>query len=314
MEEDIQKLKIGMVIYVGVLWVTYLFFGYIVRHNLIGFVTALIALIDCMLNNEERLEFHFNQETLYDKAGDKLKKVYEALQQKNRRIENEKNKTEEMISDISHQIKTPLSNLKMYHQLLHHPKISIEKQLECHDIIGSQIEKLDFLTDTMIKMSRLEKGLIDLKGEVKDVYNTVEKAVESILPKANKKNIQIKLPDKKVWKVFHDEKWTAEALFNLLENAVKYTSDNGCIEIEIESLEVITLITVADTGRGIKEENYERIFQRFFREEEVQAMEGSGIGLYLTREIIHRQKGYIKASSKYGEGSTFKVALPNIRM
>lgn len=110
--------------------------------------------------------------------------------------------------------------------------------------------------------------------------------------------------------VDHDSKWTAEALFNLLDNAVKYTPAGGKITVTVEKWEMYVEIKVADTGKGISESNQAAIFRRFYREEEVHEQPGVGIGLYLAREIVTKQGGYIKVVSELGNGSAFSIMLP----
>ena len=110
--------------------------------------------------------------------------------------------------------------------------------------------------------------------------------------------------------VSHDSKWTAEALFNLLDNAVKYTPAGGKISVSVVLWEMYVEIKVADTGKGISESNQAAIFRRFYREEEVHEQQGVGIGLYLAREIVTRQGGYIKVVSEPGKGSEFSIMLP----
>ena len=108
-----------------------------------------------------------------------------------------------------------------------------------------------------------------------------------------------------------DPKWTAEALFNILENAVKYTPAGGIIQVAVVRWEACTKIDITDTGRGIPESHQAAIFKRFYREPEVHSIEGIGIGLYLTREIISKQNGRIKVTSAVGTGTTFTIFLPN---
>lgn len=110
--------------------------------------------------------------------------------------------------------------------------------------------------------------------------------------------------------VSHDGKWTAEALFNLLDNAVKYTPSGGRITVTAEKGEMYAEIRVTDTGKGIPENHQAAIFRRFYREEAVHEQPGVGIGLYLAREIIMRQGGYIKVVSQPGKGSSFSILLP----
>ena len=110
--------------------------------------------------------------------------------------------------------------------------------------------------------------------------------------------------------VSHDSKWTSEALFNLLDNAVKYTPAGGKIAVSVVLWEMYVEIKVTDTGKGISESNQAAIFRRFYREEEVHEQQGVGIGLYLAREIVTRQGGYIKVVSEPGKGSEFSIMLP----
>lgn len=110
--------------------------------------------------------------------------------------------------------------------------------------------------------------------------------------------------------VSHDRKWTSEALFNILDNAVKYTPEGGQIRVSVESWEMYVKIDIADTGIGISEQHQGAIFKRFYREDIVHDVDGIGIGLYLAREIVTLQGGYIRVTSEVGRGSTFSVFLP----
>ena len=109
----------------------------------------------------------------------------------------------------------------------------------------------------------------------------------------------------------HDRKWTSEALFNILDNAVKYTPAGGNIQVSVQIWEFYVKINITDSGKGIAESRQGMIFKRFYREEEVHDIEGIGIGLYLAREIVTMQGGYIKVASAVGCGSTFSVFLPH---
>lgn len=130
-------------------------------------------------------------------------------------------------------------------------------------------------------------------------------------PKAEKKNIHISVQCKETLQIVHDEKWTTEALFNILDNAVKYTPENGSIRISVSTSEFYTKIDISDTGKGISEKNHAAIFKRFYREPEVHNQEGIGIGLYLAREIITMQNGYIEVTSELYKGAVFSVFIPN---
>lgn len=176
--------------------------------------------------------------------------------------------------------------------------------------MGGQIDKLDFLMQAMVKTSRLETGVISLDKRKLPIYDTLAAALGGILLNAEKKNIEVSVSCPEMLEVVHDRKWTSEALFNILDNAVKYTPSGGRIGVSVESWEMYLKIDISDTGKGIAENRHGTIFKRFYREEEVHDIDGIGIGLYLSREIITMQGGYIKVVSELGKGSTFSVFLP----
>ena len=142
------------------------------------------------------------------------------------------------------------------------------------------------------------------------MFDTLAQAMSGIVYSAEKKEITVTVDCPEGLLLSHDSKWTAEALFNLLDNAVKYTPAGGRISVSVEQWEMYVKLDVTDTGKGISESNQASVFRRFYREEEVHDQPGVGIGLYLAREIITRQGGYIKVVSEIGKGSTFSVFLP----
>ena len=217
---------------------------------------------------------------------------------------------QELISDISHQVKTPIANLQMVNATLLEQPMAEEKRQEFLQASSGQLEKLDFLMQAMIKTSRLETGVISLDRKTQPVYDTLAAALGGILLNAEKKTIQVSVDCPADILLAHDRKWTSEALFNILDNAVKYTPAGGAIRVSVQSWELYVKIDIADSGKGIAESRQGMIFKRFYREEEVHDVEGIGIGLYLAREIITMQGGYIKVTSTVGSGSTFSVFLP----
>lgn len=285
----------------------------LLRSKLIAFSDSLNACIDNIVNGKENVTFDLEAEMLTGKFNHKLRRLYEIMQNGRRQVQAEKQSIQEMISDISHQVKTPVTNLKMYNSTLLERELTPEKEREFHVLMESQINKLDFLMQAMVKMSRLETGIITLSVSPTPIYDTVGLALAGIELQAKKKEITVTVTCDPALIVPHDKKWTTEALFNILDNAVKYTPSGGKISVTVERWEMATKIDIADTGRGIPEQHYAQIFQRFYREDEVHDIRGVGIGLYLCREIISKQGGYIQVKSESGQGSTFSVFLPNER-
>ena len=214
-----------------------------------------------------------------------------------------------MISDISHQVKTPIANLKMINSTLIDQEVPVQKQKEFLAAQTSQLDKLDFLMQAMIKTSRLETGVISLEKKEQPIYDTLAAALGGILLSAEKKRIDVQVDCPERLEACHDRKWTSEALFNILDNAVKYTPEGGQIRVRVECWEMYLKIDIADTGIGIPEQHQGTIFKRFYREDAVHDVDGIGIGLYLAREIISLQGGYIRVASEAGKGSVFSVFL-----
>lgn len=286
-------------------------FMLLIRKQLVAFSSSLSACIDHMISGKKNISFELEAETLTAKLGYRLGRLYEIMQRSSGQIQSEKEMLQEMVSDISHQVKTPVTNLKMYNSTLLEQQLPPEKEHEFLLLMENQINKLDFLMQSMVKMSRLETGLITLSVQPSPIYDTIAMSLGGIVFPAEQKNIEITVDCPSSLLVSHDKKWTAEALFNILDNAVKYTGQDGKISIKVERWEAVTKIDIADTGKGIPEQHYAQIFKRFYREEDVRDVEGVGIGLYLCREIISHQGGYILVKSELRKGSVFSVFLPN---
>lgn len=215
-----------------------------------------------------------------------------------------------LISDISHQTKTPLANIKLYQEFLQEEELS-EKGQEFLKRLEEQTDKLDFLLQSMVKMSRLENGIIQIKKENENLYHTLTAAVSQIVPAAAEKEMELHVECEEKVLLNHDAKWTEEAIFNVLDNAVKYTKAGGMIYVKAVRQEIFTKISIRDNGKGILPERQAEIFTRFYREPEVHEQNGVGIGLYLTRRILELQNGYIEVHSDAGKGAEFCMYLPN---
>lgn len=283
----------------------------LLRRKLTAFSDALNACLDDLVSGKENPVFDLESETLMGKFSHKLRRLYEIMRNGKRQVQEEKQSLQEMISDLSHQVKTPVTNLKMYNSTLLERRLPPEREQEFHRLMGSQIDKLDFFMQALVKMSRLETGVISLAVSPAPVYDTVGLALAGIELSAEQKQIAVTVGCDPALTVPHDRKWTAEALFNLLDNAVKYTPPGGRISVTVQRWETATKIDVSDTGKGIPEQHYAQIFKRFYREDDVHDVEGVGIGLSLCREIIQKQGGFVQVKSKVGKGSTFSVFLPN---
>lgn len=243
----------------------------------------------------------------------KIRQIQEVLENRARSADNEKEQVKSLVSNMSHQLKTPLANLSLYAEILGQNEIAPERKAEFADKMQRQIEKLDWIVESLSKMVKLEQNIDGFEVKDTPIRQTILDAVDTVYEKVEKKDLHLDLEPFEDRALYHNRKWTVEVFVNLLENAIKYTDKGGAISIRVKPYELYTEIQFADNGRGIRREELTDIFKRFYRSPEVENMEGSGIGLYLSNLILEKEKGYITAASEYGKGSCFSVFLQNCK-
>ena len=283
------------------------------KRDVYEFADALDRNLDAVIRGEEPEEIQGTEDSLLGKVNEKLHRVNHILEGKELEMRQNRELMKELISDISHQTKTPVANQKIYLELLKSRPLPDDTG-EFVEKLEHQTDKLEFLFESMVKMSRLETGVIQIRKEDSDLMETIGQAVSAVVPAAEKKRIRLSVETDRASRGLmlpHDRKWTEEAVYNLLDNGVKYTPDGGCITVQIRQSEIFTEIHVRDTGKGIPVERQAQIFTRFYREPEVHDQDGVGIGLYLTRKIAELQNGYVEVHSRPGQGADFCVYLPN---
>ena len=253
------------------------------------------------------------EETLYGRIEHQLVRVQEMLQG---RAEDE---IQKLISEIAHQMRTPLTNLETYTGLLKERLEEEEKSgmqtAEQADDGGTAAaleesgRKLNFLTESFIKMSRLEQGIIQIRKEETDLLGTVKNVLGQIQSRAEEKQIclEISFPEKAVCS--HDANWLGEAVCNILDNAVKYSVPGGRIMLSVLENEMFAKIRVRDFGLGIDPGEENQIFRRFYRGNRVTTQAGFGIGLYLAREIVSRHGGFLLAK-RMEPGLQMEISIP----
>ena len=283
------------------------------KRDVYEFADALDRNLDAVIRGEEPEEVQGMEDSLPGKVNEKLHRVNHILEGKELEMRQNRELMKELISDISHQTKTPVANQKIYLELLKSRPLPDDTG-EFVEKLEHQTDKLEFLFESMVKMSRLETGVIQIRKEDSDLMETIGQAVSAVVPAAEKKRIRLSVETDRASRGLmlpHDRKWTEEAVYNLLDNGVKYTPEGGCITVQIRQSEIFTEIHVRDTGKGIPVERQAQIFTRFYREPEVHDQDGVGIGLYLTRKIAELQNGYVEVHSRPGQGADFCVYLPN---
>lgn len=229
-------------------------------------------------------------------------------------LEEQKQKIQFLISDISHQTVTPIANIKIYAELLEEQREKWkagkydagEDVSEEIDAIKDQVDKLDFLIQSLVRLSRLENGILEVEPQRTCIREVLAAVRRQFTQKAQQKNITFTVEDS-AQEAELDIKWTIEAVGNIVDNAIKYTPEDGEVTVRVTPYSMFLRLDVIDTGIGIAEQEQAAVFARFYRSREVCRQPGVGIGLYLAREVMKRQKGYIKVSSEPGKGSTFSL-------
>lgn len=268
--------------------------------------------VECIIHGKYNIKNDFKEEGIFNIIHSDLNKLSKSINIKIKNLNKEKENIKELVTDISHQLKTPLASLKLYNSLLLEEDLEEEDRTEFLKTSGMSINKLQSLVESLVNISRLETSMISIKKENKNIKATIIKAIESVKPKAINKFISINLNDFDDKIVPHDSKWTEECIFNILDNAVKYTNLKGKIDIYVQDAINFIRIDIKDNGIGIDKNEFNNIFKRFYRSEEVQDLEGSGVGLYLSRKILESQGGNIIVSSQKGEGSKFSLFLTKV--
>ena len=268
----------------------------------------ITLLIEALVEQQERQIFSEAEDTLTARLQHQLLKLRNILTAQNQMLAKEKEQIKTLISDISHQIKTPIAAANTFAELLSDGELSAEERTEYITTLQMSLGKLTFLTNSLIKMSRLESGIISLKPEKNSLNEIVLQAVKTVYAKAKEKGILITFECDQTFEAVLDFNWTAEAISNVIDNAVKYTPQGGFVRLQITEYPSFLRLDISDSGVGIPEEEQAKIFGRFYRGKQSVGTDGVGIGLYLTREIINKQNGYMKVSSDEN-GSTFSMFL-----
>lgn len=271
---------------------------------------AVLSRVERMVDAavEDRLREEEFSESRLSRLETKLYHYLSAGRTASRQMAQERDSVKELISDISHQTKTPIANIRLYTQLLAESESLGGHASGLVEPLDEQTRKLDFLIQALVKLSRLENGILVLtpcRENVRELLEGLDYGQAAV-----RKGVELVIESSPECTAVFDLKWTLEALSNLVDNAIKYTPAGGRVSVRVKPYEMFVSIEVEDDGRGITEEESAKIFTRFYRSPESAAEDGVGIGLYLAREILRKEGGYIKVYSRPGEGSRFSLFLP----
>lgn len=273
--------------------------------------SKIIARLDAMLEaaiNGSFVETDYD-ETELSRLESKFRQYLTAREAASEKVEAERCAIKELVTDIFHQTKTPLANILLYTQLLRE-QCQDPQAVPYIEQICMQTTKLEFLMQALIKISRLESGMVELFPTEEALYPLLLQAVKLAKGRAGAKGITIELAgEKRDIRAVFDFRWTLEAMGNLLDNAVKYSPAGSVVTVSVRAYEMFVRVSVEDMGPGILESEQAQIFDRFYRGKNARQEEGNGVGLYLTRMILQKERGYVKVDSREGCGSCFSIYL-----
>lgn len=277
----------GMAIFTG------LYFAIVRRVS--DVLYELGGMIECLTEGCPEAVFPAAEDTILSRLQSQLMRLYDIMHSYEEREQQMRRQLDENIGDLVHQLNTPVTNIGMYTEFLGRDDLTAKERESFLSCLAEQAHKLSWLGESFSKISRLETGIICLKPERQKIQPVILHAVGQIMEKAQLRGMEISLKGDVQAEVLADAKWTAEAVFNVLDNAVKYGDKDSTIEIEVTGLTNYIGVAVRNSGIKIDREEYHNLFKRFYRGKETGETEGSGLGLYIVRKILEGEKGYITA-------------------
>lgn len=238
-----------------------------------------------------------------DYMGDRVNNSIELLRQ-------DKEYLKDFLSDISHQLKTPLASLIMFNDLMkENENMPYEDRVKFLEKCDEQLSRMEWLIMNILKVGRLDAGAIKFEIFKQPLRDTIDIAISSLKEEAKRKKQKLILEGDLDTEIIHDRDWLAEAISNIIKNAIEHTQEGGKIEVKVDKGPIITKIIIKDNGPGISEDMQKKVFKRFYKGENSTNPKSIGIGLSLAKSIIEEQGGEIKLLSKEGEGTTFILSF-----
>ena len=234
-----------------------------------------------------------------------LMKMTTILKEKVNLLQNEKIFLNNTISDISHQLKTPMTSLIILNDLMY-GDLDKEKRIEFLDKTSAQLSRMEWLIKSMLKLAKVEAKVIEFKTEKVNIDELIRKSISPMIIPMELKNIAISINGKEDASYTGDIEWSAEAITNIIKNCVEHTPDNGQIEINYEENPIYSEIVIKDNGEGIDKKDLPNIFKRFYKGKNSKS-DSVGIGLAMAKSIVESQNGTIYVKSKKGVGSEFHI-------
>lgn len=303
-----HKLKNNLLIYniiiVVFIFITYFIIHYIFLKKQYNKINNIDNYLDNILHDNYSFDIRDYMEGDISNLKNDIYKVTVRLKEQNELSLKSKKALEDTLADISHQIKTPLTSMNVINDILMDNELDHKSQIEFLNKNRSQLERIEWLVTTLLKISRLDSGTVVLKKEKVDINELVKKAIEPIKILAELKSITIEIKINSDY-FYLDFNWTVEALINILKNACEHTNNNGKILIEVSDNLLYLNIKITDNGSGMSKEEQKHIFERFYKGKHNK--DSIGIGLNMAKKVIDLQNGSIDCVSDINVGTTFTI-------
>ena len=258
-----------------------------------------------IIRGEENLELKAQEEGLDSILKNNIYDMTMMLKEKNKDLQESNQKTEKLIADISHQLKTPLTSLNLMNDLLY-TDLPEEKKKEFLDNSSKELEKINWLIKTLLNIAKLDSKTIILKKDFHNAKEMLEEIINNFATMCEVYKSNITLTVKEDNQIYCDKKWTSEAISNIIKNSIEHKGKN--INIQIEENKIYTQITIIDDGEGIFPKDISHIFDRFYKAENSKS-ESLGLGLAFAKSIIKNQDGEIRVQSKKENNSWTKFTI-----
>lgn len=295
------------IIYISILIIIVFSILIIYINKIYNKIKKLSIYTNDILNNKYNMDIREYSEGDISNLKNDLYKMTIKLKEQNELSLKDKIYLQDTLSDISHQLKTPLTSMYVINELLYDDKLDKSLKKELLNKSKKGLERIEWLITSLLKMSRLDSGSEKLILERVKLINIINKTIEPIRIPLELKNINLNVSCSNDIKVNVDVNWTTEAVINILKNAMEHTLENGNINIVCSDNPLYTMISISDDGCGISKKDLPHIFERFYKG--MSNKESIGIGLNMSKKIIENENGNISVKSKENEGTTFIIKL-----
>jgi signal transduction histidine kinase len=287
----------------------FLTLNYLVQRIFYNRVRKLTSGAKKVMEGEYDIDLNENTEGDFSKLAISFNSMKDIIRNNMDDLNKEKQFLVDLLSDISHQLKTPLSSMIIYNDIMQNNELPEEKRKTFLLSNQNQLERMNGLIKSILKLAKLDAKAIELNKENQSMNETIQAAIDALTSKAIEGGVEVIFNDTQEIFFEQDNLWLEEAFINIIKNAIEHTQSGGVIKIELTENPLFKRVTIEDTGEGIKEEDLPNIFKRFYKTKNTKKSDSIGIGLALSKSIVEAHSGIIDVTSKVGLGTKFTITF-----